>query len=154
VNSRSEELGKEVLMVAEGVPDLPVQPEPNSQSPTYLDDTELLSVDVRQLGRSAMVVYVIGELDMLTGPPLQDHLDELLATRPDRLIIDLSQVSFMGSTGLSVLICIQQKAIETGTTLQLSGTNVRAVAVPMKVTGLNHLFEILPTPPTTGEEQR
>jgi anti-sigma B factor antagonist len=101
-----------------------------------------------------MVVYVTGELDMLTGPPLQDHLDELLATRPDRLIIDLSQVSFMGSTGLSVLICIQQKAIETGTTLQLSGTNVRAVAVPMKVTGLNHLFEILPTPPTTGEEQR
>ncbi|MCU1611845.1 MAG: hypothetical protein JWM45_3761, partial [Pseudonocardiales bacterium] len=57
-------------MVAEGVPDLPVQPEPNSQSPTYLDDTELLSVDVRQLGRSAMVVYVTGELDMLTGPPL------------------------------------------------------------------------------------
>lgn len=97
------------------------------------------------------MIYVAGEVDMLTGLPLQDYLAELLATRPDRLIIDLSRVSFMGSTGLSVLICTREKAIATGTTLQLSGTSRRAVAVPLKVTGLNHLFEILPTPPTTSD---
>ena len=137
-------------MVAEGVSDLPVPPEPNSGFPTYLDNAEQLSVEVHRLPHSVVVIYVAGELDMLTGPPLQDHLAELLITGPDRLIIDLSRISFMGSTGLSVLICTRQKAIAAGTNLQLSGTNGRAVAIPLKVTGLNHLFEILPTPPTTG----
>lgn len=125
-----------------------------TESVNYLGHTDLLSVVVQQPTRAVLVVNVAGELDMLTGPPLQDHLGELLATRPDRLVIDLSQVSFMGSTGLSVLICARQNAIATGTTLALSGTSGRAVAVPLKVAGLNYLFEILPTPPTTGDEQR
>ena len=139
-------------MVAEGAPDLPFRPRPSATPLGHLNG--LLSVDVRELGHAVLVVYVAGELDMLTGPPLQDHLGELLATRPDRLIIDLGQVSFMGSTGLSVLICIRQNAIAMGTTLQLSGTSARAVSVPLEVTGLNHLFEILPTPPTTGDAGR
>ena len=134
-------------MVADEASDLPFRSWPSAEPLSHLG---LLSVDVRQLEHAVLVVYVAGELDMLTGPPLQDHLAELLATQPDRLIIDLSQVSFMGSTGLSVLICIRQNAITMGTTLQLSGTSGRAVSVPLEVTGLNHLFEILPTPPTTG----
>ncbi|MGA9312187.1 MAG: STAS domain-containing protein [Pseudonocardiaceae bacterium] len=139
-------------MVAEGAPNLPIHPRPNADPLSHLNG--LLSADVRQLGHAVLVVYVAGELDMLTGPPLQDHLDELLATRPDRLIIDLSQVSFMGSTGLSVLICTRQNAVAMGTTLQLSGTSARAISVPLEVTGLNRLFEILPTPPTTGDAGR
>jgi len=59
----------------------------------------------------------------------------------------------MGSTGLSVLICTLRNAVAMGTTLQLSGTSARAISVPLEVTGLNHLFEILPTPPTTGDAQ-
>jgi anti-sigma B factor antagonist len=141
-------------MAAEGLPGLRIQPKPSADAATYLDDTGLLSVDVQRFAHSVLVVHVAGELDMLTGPPLQDHLDELLATRPDRMVVDLSGVSFMGSTGLSVLICTQQNAIATGTKFQLSGTGGRAVAVPLKVTGLAHLFEILSTPPTTGDEQR
>ncbi|MGH3617685.1 MAG: STAS domain-containing protein [Pseudonocardiaceae bacterium] len=139
-------------MVAEGAPDLPIRPRPSIEPLSYLSG--LLSADVRQLEHAVLVVHVAGELDMLTGPPLQDHLGELLATRPDRLIIDLSQVSFMGSTGLSVLICTRQNAIAMGTTLQLSGTSARAISVPLEVTGLNQLFEILPTPPTIGDVQR
>ena len=140
------------MIAAEGAPELPIHPRRGVEPLSHLDG--LLSADVRQLGYGVLVVYIAGELDMLTGPPLQDHLDELLATRPDRLIIDLSQVSFMGSTGLSVLICTRQNAIAMGTTLQLSGTSARAISVPLEVTGLNDLFEILPTPPTTGDAGR
>lgn len=140
-------------MVAEGVPDLPIHLRSSAEPLSNLDDG-LLSVEVHQLAPGVLVIYLDGELDMLTGPPVQDRLGELLTSRPDRLIIDLSRVSFMGSTGLSVLICARQDAIAAGITLQLSGTSRRAVAVPLDVAGLNHLFEILPTPPTTGYEQR
>jgi anti-sigma B factor antagonist len=137
-------------MVAEGAPGPPNGAEPLS----YVDNTRLLSVGVQQPEHAVFVVHVAGELDMLTGPPLQDYLSELLATHPERLVIDLSQVSFMGSTGLSVLICTRQAAAQQGTTLQLSGASRRAVAVPLEMTGLNNLFEIVPTPPATGDEQR
>ncbi|MDQ2883891.1 MAG: STAS domain-containing protein [Actinomycetota bacterium] len=140
-------------MVAEGAPGLPIHPGPSAEPLNYIDNG-LLAVDVQQVAQGVLVIHIAGELDMLTGPPLQDRLEELLATRPDRVIIDLGGVSFMGSTGLSVLIWARGNAIATGTTLQLSGTSGRAVAVPLEVTGLNQLFEILPTQPTTGCEQR
>lgn len=141
-------------MVAAGVPWPPNHPRPDAESLSYLDNTGLLSVVVQQPEHAVFVVHVAGELDMLTGPPLQDHLSELLATHPERLVVDLSQVSFMGSNGLSVLICTRQAAMQQGTTLRLTGTSHRAVAVPLEITGLNHLFEIVPAPPTTGGEQR
>jgi anti-sigma B factor antagonist len=140
-------------MVAEGAPDLPIHLRSSAEPLSNLADG-LLSVEVHQLAPGVLVIYLDGELDMLTGPPVQDRLGELLASRPDRLIIDLSRVSFMGSTGLSVLICVRQDAIAAGVTLQLSGTSRRSVAVPLEIAGLNHLFEILPTPPTTGYQQR
>ncbi|MGH3547910.1 MAG: STAS domain-containing protein [Pseudonocardiaceae bacterium] len=140
-------------MVAEGAPGLPIHPGPSAEPHNYVDNG-LLSVDVHQMAQGVLAIYIAGELDMLTGPPLQDRLEELLATRPDRVIIDLSGVSFMGSTGLSVLICARQNAIATGTTLQLSGASGRAVAVPLEVTGLNQLFEIVLTSPTTGCQDR
>ena len=138
-------------MVAEGARDLPIRPKLGVEPLSYVDDG-LLSVEVHQLADAVFVVYLAGELDMLTGPSLQERLGELFASHPDRVIIDLSDISFMGSTGLSVLICARQNAIATGTILQLTGTGGRAVALPFTVTGLNHLFEILPTPPTTGYE--
>jgi anti-anti-sigma factor len=79
------------------------------------------------------VAYVAGEVDMLTGPALRSHLDQVLATRPEHLIVDLSQVSFLGSTGLAVLINVQEAAIHQGTTFQLRGVR-RAAGRVLQVT--------------------
>lgn len=129
-----------------------IQP-PGSESAdyrlSYLDATGLLSVVVQQLDHTISVVHIAGEVDMGTGPLLQDHLHKVLATRPERLVIDLSQVSFMGLAGLSVLISARDTAGEQGTALQLRGTHRRAVAVPLLITGVEHLFDIV-----TPESQR
>jgi anti-sigma B factor antagonist len=60
------------------------------------------------------------------------------------LIIDLSQVAFLGSTGLAVLIGARHTAAQQGTALQLSGISHRAVARPLQITGLDRLFETSP----------
>jgi anti-sigma B factor antagonist len=130
-------------MAAEGVP----RPHPChsvAEAGGYVDSTELLSVVVQPLEHAAWMIQVAGEVDMITGPLLHKHLAQLLDTWPERLVIDLSQVTFMGSTGLSVLIDARHTATHQGTTLQLTGTTRRAVAVPLEITGLDHLFEILP----------
>jgi anti-sigma B factor antagonist len=104
----------------------------------------LISVVVQQLDQGVWTVLVAGEVDMLTGPLLQEQLNNVIVTRPACLIIDLSQVTFMGSTGLSVLITTRHAANQQDTTLQLRGTERRAVAHPLKITGLDHLFESAP----------
>jgi anti-sigma B factor antagonist len=114
-----------------------------TESPSHLADTELLSVTVVQHDHAVVVTHVAGEIDMLTGPSLQSHLDNALASRPERLIVDLSQVSFLASTGLAVLINAHTTATRQGTALQLRGVS-KAAALPLQVTQLTNLFDILP----------
>lgn len=126
-------------------PSLPaMNSESNAEFLDYVDTTEALSVTVRRLEQAHLIAHVAGEVDMLTGPPLKEHLSMLLDTQPDRLIVDLSEVTFLGSTGLAVLIGARQTAAEQGTKLQLSGIDHRAVARPLQITGLDRLFETRP----------
>jgi anti-sigma B factor antagonist len=111
----------------------------------YVDATTALSVTVRQFEHAVVMIHVAGELDMLTGPPLKAHLDRLLSARPERLIIDLGQVAFLGSTGLAVLVDARHTACQQGTRLQLSGINHRPVTRPLQITGLDRVFEISPS---------
>ena len=104
-----------------------------------------LSLAVRTNG-SAAVITVTGELDVDTGPLLQDRLNEVLATRPAQLVVDLGGVSFLGSGGLAVLIRASRVAAAQETVLRLRGTDRRAVAIPLQTTGLDRFFETAPPP--------
>jgi anti-anti-sigma factor len=53
---------------------------------------------------------VCGDLDMATVLALQVTLAEVLASRPERLELDLAGVSFLSSTGLRVLADAQVAA--------------------------------------------
>ena len=114
-----------------------------AEYPSRLADTDLLWITVVQHGHAAVVAHVAGEVDMLSGPSLQRHLVRALATRPECLIVDLSQVSCMGATGLAVLINAKRDATQQGTTLQLRGIS-SAAALPLQATELAYLFDILP----------
>lgn len=116
----------------------------NAEFLSDVDAAGLLTVIVQPAGDAVSVIRVIGEVDMLTGPRLEDHLVSLLATRPKRLIVDLGGVSFLGSTGLSILIKTRDIAGQQGTALQLAGTSRREVALPLNITGLDRLFDIVP----------
>lgn len=113
-----------------------------AESFSRIDGFEPFRVTLLQ-HQAIVVAHVAGEVDMLTGPALQNHLDQALATRPERLIVDLSQVSFLGSTGLAVLVNIHGAAIYQGTSFQLRGIR-RAIARVLQATGLASFFDIVP----------
>jgi anti-sigma B factor antagonist len=56
------------------------------------------------------VLVVEGELDIATAPRMISALNEALAERDDPLVVDLSQVLFMDSTGLALLINARRRA--------------------------------------------
>ena len=53
-----------------------------------------------------------GELDVASSAALEQAVDE--ASGCERLVIDLSELEFMDSTGLSVLVAAHQHAVATG----------------------------------------
>jgi len=84
-------------------------------------------VTLQRPAPAVVIIYVTGEIDMLTELSLQSSLKTVFATNPQRLITDLSRVSFLGATGLSALIRAKRAAAEQGAKLQLTIPNRRLI---------------------------
>jgi anti-anti-sigma factor len=86
-----------------------------------------------------VVLSVRGELDMLTTLPLEEHLQEQLPTATDRLVLDLTGVSFLGSSTLSVLV-ETHRGLPTGRQLRVvCGT---AALRALRMTALDTLLYV------------
>jgi anti-sigma B factor antagonist len=59
-------------------------------------------------------IAVLGELDIFTAPSLEDAVLGLEDAKPGLVVIDLTGVSFIDSTGLSVLLTASERAREQG----------------------------------------
>jgi anti-sigma B factor antagonist len=62
----------------------------------------------------AVVVDVVGELDLASSPILEQELDSSAVSGAPLVIVDLRKLEFMDSTGLSVLVRAHQRAVESG----------------------------------------
>ena len=60
-----------------------------------------------------------GELDVVSAPELEQHLNEALAEPRAHVTLDLSELEFVDSAGVSVLIKAKQDAESNGRTLVL-----------------------------------
>jgi anti-sigma B factor antagonist len=65
-------------------------------------------------GNQAVVIEVRGELDLATSPALEQELERGTAAKAAVVVVDLRELEFMDSTGLSVLVRAHQRAIENG----------------------------------------
>ncbi len=86
-----------------------------------------------------------GRLDAVTVPALEAALDEQLAARHFRLIIDLSEVAYISSSGLRALLHARRQAQAGGGDVALCAMNAR-VAEVFEMIGFNNLFRIFATP--------
>ena len=66
-----------------------------------LNEHPVAGVDRRN---GAIVVHLVGELDLYNAPEVRETLLELCAEQPERLVVDLAEVDFVDSTALGVLI--------------------------------------------------
>jgi anti-sigma B factor antagonist len=72
-----------------------------------------------EAGADGTVIALQGELDLATAPELERRLHEIDAMTRGRLLIDLSGLEFMDSTGLVVLIGAERSAQANGDRLSL-----------------------------------
>jgi anti-anti-sigma factor len=99
---------------------------------------QLLEIRSRRVG-DWVVLAVRGEIDLATGPQLRATLTDTLRAEPAGLVVDLSDVAFLGSTGLSALIEVSDA---------LGPTRLRIVAStsptlrPIELTGLHQVLAV------------
>jgi anti-anti-sigma factor len=109
----------------------------------------LLGIDIQRDGRTT-VLRLTGELDLATADELRRHV--LLALdrhEPDRLLLDLSGLSFTDSSGLAAMVWAHQLLTDRGRQLRLRSPQP-LVRRALYVTGLHTRLHITETPPARG----
>jgi len=84
-----------------------------------------------------------GELDISTATRLEESLARIEADQPELVVIDLSGLDFMDSTGLRLLISADQRARDAGRRLVLVQGNDMVQRV-LRLTRLDERLEIVP----------
>jgi anti-sigma B factor antagonist len=100
-----------------------------------------LSLTTEEAG-PALIVHVAGDLDMLTGPHLDEYVRDKIAARTSQhLVLDLGRVTFLGSSALSVLIGLARNDLDVRLHLTAVSGN-RAVQQTLDLVGMTPLFDI------------
>jgi anti-sigma B factor antagonist len=88
------------------------------------------------------VLLVRGEIDVASAPEFHASLSDLIGQGPEIIIVDMSEVSFIDSTGLGVLVGAEKQMRDAGQALRLVVTQPQIIRL-LELTGLDQVFTIL-----------
>lgn len=86
-------------------------------------------------------VRLLGDLDMATAAQLREELARLVASGAKLVTVDLADLAFIDSTGLSVLITALKRLRHGGGDMALRSPRPGTLKV-LEITGLTEVFAI------------
>ncbi|MEU8791292.1 STAS domain-containing protein [Streptomyces sp. NPDC048643] len=92
----------------------------------------------------ATVLTVAGELDHHTAPDLARLVQETPFTPDAPLLMDVSELTYCDSTGLTVFVSAYDRALKAESRLLLVGMNADLMHL-FRIVGLDQLFTFQPT---------
>ncbi len=89
------------------------------------------------------ILAIAGEVDLHRSPEVKEKLNPLIEQKRPNVLVDLSGVSYIDSSGLALLIEAMQRVQAYGGKLALCGIreNVRAI---FEIARLDQVFRIFP----------
>ena len=89
-----------------------------------------------------LLVYLNGEIDHHSAVIIRSRIDErIIEKSPRRLVLDLSNIDFMDSSGLGLIMGRYAKVKAIGGTFAVQNPNERIVKI-FKLAGLEKIVEI------------
>ena len=102
-----------------------------------------LGIDIERVG-DASVVHLKGEVDLNVSPTLRTELSDLTATKASVIVIEMSNVPYIDSSGVATLVeCLQRVSRYKGS-LRLCNLTNRARGV-FEISRLDTVFSIFDT---------
>jgi anti-sigma B factor antagonist len=89
------------------------------------------------------VVPLKGEIDLHVSPTVTAALNDVIDQKPERLVVDLSEVTYIDSAGLAALIQALQKVEGYGGKFMLSGLQETVRSI-FEISRLDQVFQIFP----------
>ena len=89
------------------------------------------------------VLPLEGEIDLHVSPGIAASLNAMLNQKPKQVVVDLSQVSYIDSSGLAVLIEAMQNVAGYGGKFALTGLQ-EGVRPIFEIARLDQVFRIFP----------
>jgi anti-sigma B factor antagonist len=103
----------------------------------------LLALSRMALPESHNVLPLHGEIDLNVSPEIASTFNELVQTKPPRVVVDLTNVTYIDSSGLAVLVVGMQQVKEYGGKFALVGlqSDVRSI---LETARLDQFFATYP----------
>ncbi len=102
---------------------------------------------IEQKKDGALICLMQGEININNSPELRKIFDAIIKRDEKRVLLDLSSVSYIDSSGLATLIEMFQRLKKIGGKLRLCNMAEKIKSV-FELTKLNKLFEIFDTQET------
>jgi anti-sigma B factor antagonist len=100
------------------------------------------SISDEKVDDSTHAVAVTGEIDLFTAPEFQQRIATPIDDGATRVVVDLTDVTFIDSSSLGVLIGAHQRLKPRGGGLVIVCDD-RTIVNTFKITGLDSVFEIV-----------
>ncbi len=100
-------------------------------------------LDEESLDEQTHLIAVRGEVHVSTAPEFSDRLNDAIATGKTGVVIDMTGVDFIDSTGLSVLLNALRRVTRNQGALALAVSNPTVLRL-FEITRLDTTFDIAP----------
>jgi anti-anti-sigma factor len=112
---------------------------------TDTDSSPEPQFDVRTTATGCVQVLAVrGELDELTAPQLAEAITDSLSESPAALVVDFSELDFLASAGMTVLLLEGHHAAGSSTRFAVVAHRP-STSRPIKMMGLDNVFSLYPT---------
>jgi anti-sigma B factor antagonist len=103
----------------------------------------LLNFDLQtETEGSSALVRIRGDLDLQVVDRVADALARIESDEPELLVIDLSRLSFMDSTGMGVIAAAHVRALDTGRRFVIVSPPA-GVRQAFEISGLNEVITVV-----------
>jgi anti-sigma B factor antagonist len=102
------------------------------------------SIELEADDNGAQIFRLSGDLDVATAPALRGALSEAATQGRHELIVDLTRIEFLDSTGLGALIGANKRAQENGGEVRIVAAEGQILRL-LRITGLLTVFRVFPT---------
>lgn len=93
---------------------------------------------------SVTIVSIDGHLDTSTAPEAQQHLDGLQDEGVQKILVDFTDLDYISSAGLRVLLATAKRLTASGGELHLCGLN-ETVGEVFEISGFNVILNVFAT---------
>ena len=108
-----------------------------------MQEGETVRIQTEDATECRTICRVSGELDAYTAPDLRDTLDELVAEDKCWIVADLTELTYLDSTGLGILVGTAKKCRQAGGDLAVACARKNLLRI-FQISGTQEILNVLP----------